>query len=200
MNKEQLVLELIKFAEGDTDFTTFWNNYQKNKEYNKIFEVKLGDKFRCFGKGTVNEHFAIYSPSTSMGKAVIHSDVCRYLEYHGYSFIKYSKYHDDLQFRIDIQPKYIYIDDEEFLNKIIADAPKELSKAKQKLWLKEKIKDLFKYDSKPPRWIQDPEWPIVDGKPLVFRNQTKEKSNDERVYYIFYNLETKEETKVMQFY
>ncbi len=59
---------------------------------------------------------------------------------------------------------------------------------------------MFKYDTKPPRWIQDPEWPIIDGKPLIFKSQTKEKLDDERVYYTFYNPETKEEQIVCQFY
>lgn len=200
MNKEKIIQELINFAEGRTTFDDFWNEYQNNKEYKKLFEIKIGKKFRCFGKGTINEHLLIYSHDTRMGKAVIHSDVCLYLEYFGFTFKKYPRYHDDLQFSIDIQPSYAYIEDEDFLNKIIVEAPKDLSKTNQKKWLKEKIKSLFRYDNKPPRWIQDPEWPIVDGKPLVFKSQTKENINDERVYYTFYNPETQEEKVIIQFY
>jgi hypothetical protein len=59
---------------------------------------------------------------------------------------------------------------------------------------------MFKYDSKPPKWIQDPEWPIIDGKPFVFKSQTKDRKNDERVFYTFYNPETKEERVIIQFY
>ncbi len=200
MKQEDFIEQLIKFAEGEIDFNIFWNEYQNNVEYKKSFEVKLGDKFRCFGKGTVNEHLMIYSPDTSMGKAVIHSDICRYLEYNGYVFNKSTKYHDELQFRRDIQPSYINIEDEKFLNQIISELPNDLSKTNQKKWLKDKIKNIFKYDSKPPKWIQNPEWPIIDGKVLVFKSQTKEQKNDERIFYTFYNPETKEEKVVIQFY
>ena len=200
MNKEKIIQELIEFAEGRMDFDTFWNNYKNNQDYKKLFEVKLGERFGCFRNKTVNEHLLIFNPNSYRGKTIIHNDVCRYLEFYGYAFNKYQKYQNDLQFLCDIQPSYVYIEDEEFLNNIINQAPKELSKTKKKLWIKNKIKEMFKYDTKPPRWIQDPEWPIIDGKPLIFKSQTKEKLDDERVYYTFYNPETKEEQIVCQFY
>ena len=48
--------------------------------------------------------------------------------------------------------------------------------------------------------IQSPEWPIVNGKPLVFRGQSKEKKYDERVFYYFYDPDTGEETVIEQMY
>ena len=37
--------------------------------------------------------------------------------------------------------------------------------------LKQRLSDLFRCTSKPPKWVQSPEWPIVDGVPLVFIGQ-----------------------------
>jgi hypothetical protein len=60
---------------------------------------------------------------------------------------------------------------------------------------------MFIYTDKPPRWMQNPEWPIVDGKPLIFKYQ----SNDVKDYsvskidYYFYNPENGEEVVVEQF-
>jgi uncharacterized protein YwqG len=38
-------------------------------------------------------------------------------------------------------------------------------------WLKEKIKTDFRYLKKQPKWLQSPEWPIGNGKPMVFLGQ-----------------------------
>ena len=62
------------------------------------------------------------------------------------------------------------------------------------------LKKLFRYDKTYPRWVQDPEWPIVNGKPLVFSHQSKGKKGDERVYYYFYDPETQMETVIAQIY
>ena len=92
------------------------------------------------------------------------------------------------------------IEDDEILNKYINEAPEGLKKTEKKKWIKNRVKQDFKYDKTPPRWVQDPEWPIVDGSPLVFKKQSKMTLEDERVFYTFYHPETKEETVVIQFY
>ena len=75
-----------------------------------------------------------------------------------------------------------------------------MSKTKRVAWGKARIKELFKYDKTYPRWIQYPEWPIVNGKPLVFSHQKKAGKGDERVYYYFYDPDTKKETAITQMY
>ena len=85
-------------------------------------------------------------------------------------------------------------------DKIIAEIPADLPKTKRIKLGKEKIKELFKYDKTYPRWVQGAEWPVVDGKPLVFSHQKKAGRDDERVFYYFYDPETKEETVIMQMY
>ena len=113
----------------------------------------------------------------------------------------YTKYADDYSYILAIQPSWLDItDDQGIFDKILAERPKELSKTKQIAWGKAKLKELFKYDKTYPRWVQDPEWPIVNGKPLVFSHQSKEKKDDARVYYYFYDPDTKEQTVVEQLY
>ena len=80
------------------------------------------------------------------------------------------------------------------LNKYINEAPKGLNKTETKKWIKNKIKQDFKYDKTPPRWVQDPEWPIVNGVPLIFKNQSKMTLDDERVYYTFYHPQKTDST------
>lgn len=62
--------------------------------------------------------------------------------------------------------------------------------AKKKL-IRERIKEQFRYVDKPPRWVQDPDWPIQDGKPLLFVGQipidASELFHDRGAAYVFYN-------------
>lgn len=111
-------------------------------------------------------------------------------------------YRDRYSFLIKIQPDWLDLDDEDYLiDNIINKIPNDLTSQTKKIkWCKEEIKKHFKYDKTPPRWVQSAEWPIIDGKPLVFKKQSKEKLDDERVHFYFYNPETGEETTVTQFF
>ncbi|MCL2522492.1 MAG: hypothetical protein FWE36_06500 [Erysipelotrichales bacterium] len=200
MDERKIIENLIEFIEGKTSFDIFWREYKNNTYLQKMLEIKLGEKYQRFGNRTINENIEKSNSNTLYGRAVIYEDIYCYLLYRGIQFNRNDIYSKELEYRNSLQPSYVSIEDEDFLNQIIESAPNDLSKTNQKKWIKDKIKSLFLFDKKPPRWIQDPEWPIVDGKPLVFIKQTKETLNDERVFYTFYNPESGEETIVVQFY
>lgn len=46
----------------------------------------------------------------------------------------------------------------------------------------------------------NPQWPIINGKPLVFKEQCKERKESELDKFFFYDPETGEETTVEQYY
>lgn len=201
MNREKIIKELVEFVEGKMSFEEFKKNYEENPDYYKLLDDKNpGEQFRCLSNITVNENMKLLKWSTADGKLVVHRSIMFFLLYYNVEINPTQMYQERVEFLVNIQPSYVNIEDEEFLNNIINQAPKELTFKKQKIWIKNKIKEIFKFDMKPPKWVQDPEWPIVDGKPLVFKGQTKEKIDDERVYYTFYNPETKEEKVIIQFY
>lgn len=91
--------------------------------------------------------------------------------------------------------------DEELLSDVIQNAPKNLNKSNRIKWCKAKIRDMFKVDKYYPKWLQNPEWPIVDGTPLVFRKQSHSVNDvyTDRIKYYFYHPETNEETIVEQY-
>ena len=115
------------------------------------------------------------------------------------SFLPCKKYEEDYNFLLDIQPTWLDINDDTIFQQIINEIPQDLSKSQRIKLGKEKVKALFKYDKTYPRWIQDPEWPIVNGKPLVFSHQEKVKGDDFHTYYYFYDENTKEQTVIEQF-
>lgn len=199
MNKEKLIQEVIEFIEGKIDIKIFYENY-KNGKYDELFDVYLGYETIKFGNKKVSDFLNLFNVNTSRHRVSFFNGVKAYLFYEGYSYVPTKKYEEEWSFRVGIQPSYVLIEDDEILNKYINEAPEGLKKTEKKKWIKNRIKQDFKYDKTPPRWVQDPEWPIVDGIPLVFKKQSKMTLEDERVFYTFYHPETKEETVVIQFY
>ena len=128
-------------------------------------------------------------------------EIRRFLSRYDYPFKPNEYYKERYNFLLDIQPRWLDITNEDFLNtQVIAKIPEGLTKAKRIQWCKARLKELFKYDKSPPRWIQSAEWPILEGKPLVFRKQINNIADNERVDYIFYCPETGEEHIVTQWY
>ena len=86
-----------------------------------------------------------------------------------------------------------YVDEE-----IIDKAPEELNEKDKKKWIKQRIKETFKYEKKPPEFAQEGVWPQdEDGNFLVFR---KQKQKGELVTYTFVNPKTKEEVEFQELY
>ena len=124
-----------------------------------------------------------------------------FLEINGYSCTPTEEYSKKYTFLLKIQPSWLDMLDEDYLQQqVISKVPIELTENQKMKWCKERIKDLFRYDDRPPRWIQEAEWPIVDGKPLVFKKQSKEVKDDERVHFYFYDPYTGQETIITQLY
>ncbi len=69
-----------------------------------------------------------------------------------------------------------------------------------KVLVKEKINSDFICLKGKPKWIQDPNWPIDDGKPLVFVGELDmtDISHDTTKVYVFYNAKNKSFTNIKQ--
>ena len=199
MTKEELIKELIDFVEGKIEINIIYEELLKGK-FNCLFDVYLGDKIRMYGKSSVLECLKTCGINTAHNRYCFWHGVEAYLYFYQYPYNPSKKYYDEWSYKVDIQPSYVYIDDDNILNMYIDSSPSELNKSEKKKWIKNKIKQDFKYDKVPPRWIQEPEWPIVDGVPLIFKKQSKMTLEDERVYYTFYHPQTFEETIVIQYY
>lgn len=199
MNNDILIKELIDFVEGKKDINFFYSQLISGR-YDKLLNVYIGDKIRMYGKNTVLESLKLCGIKTSHARYGFWHAIEAFLFYEGLKFEPSKKYKEEWYYKVDIQPSYVNIEDDELLNKYINEAPKGLNKTETKKWIKNRIKQDFKYDKTPPRWVQDPEWPIIDGVPFVFKKQSKITLEDERVYYTFYHPQTQEEIIVIQFY
>ncbi|MDE7455064.1 MAG: hypothetical protein K2M64_04475, partial [Clostridia bacterium] len=163
--------------------------YQYLREYN----YNLYDYFSKYWH-YVNKRWDSISVKSSL-----QAELMRFLDFCGIQYTQYTKYESDYDFLLDIQPAWLDIYDDSMLQQIFDEIPQDLSKTQRIKLGKEKIKALFKYDKTYPRWIQNSEWPIVNGKPLVFSHQEKIKGDDFHSFYYFYDEDTKEETVIEQF-
>jgi hypothetical protein len=67
--------------------------------------------------------------------------------------------------------------------------------------LKNEIKEKFKYMNKPPRWLQSPQWPIIDDCPLFFIGQIdiSKIRHDTAFAYLFHDESSKTYRVVEQY-
>ena len=82
-------------------------------------------------------------------------------------------------------PSWLSINKEQFLENLWNSSPKDSTKANKIKWCKNWIKEHFVYNSKPPNWLQEPEWPIINGTPLIFVEQETDANNPSREIYTF---------------
>lgn len=71
---------------------------------------------------------------------------------------------------LDAQPAWLRADTA-YLSSLLATAPAHLSGSKRRVWLKQQILDKFRYLKRPPKWLQEPAWPISEAGPLIFLGQ-----------------------------
>jgi hypothetical protein len=101
----------------------------------------------------------------------------------------------------NILPSYIYIPSINEIHKYVFDILEQnISRDKKIILGKKRFKSIFKYKTRPPRWVQVPAWPIVNDIPLLFLYQKDDPDDFDKVNYYFYNQETQEKVVFSDFY
>jgi hypothetical protein len=97
-------------------------------------------------------------------------------------------------------PSWLDVDSKFLQNHILAQAPIGLKKAALVKWIKARLSELFTFAAKPPHWLQSPQWPIRDAKPLVFLGQIAVKYyfHDAAAVFVFYDPMAGECVTVLQ--
>ena len=198
---------ILDYVEGRMSITEFQFLFETDKSLQRTLKLPMDKKytgFRDYNYNIFNFLKGYYSYKNKSWNCIslrdrIQEILCVFLDNQQISYKRYPLYMEEYRFLLQIQPDYIDCQDDSILQPIIDSIPKDLSKTKRIAMGKEKVKALFKYDKTYPRWVQEAEWPIVNGKPLVFSHQQKAKGGDIRTYYYFYDPDTKEQTVVEQF-
>lgn len=209
IHDDKSVKILTDFVEGKItiqDFKHEWDNNDSIKETlqnDSLFYVKAADYIN-YRMGTDQKNIILFLAtmnwSARIDQLYIWGEITRFLTRYNYTFTPTKYYEDRVDFLLDILPSWLDIQDEDFLmHEIINTIPQELKSKEQKVkWCKNKFKNLFKYETMPPKWVKCPEWPFSNGKPLIFKRQTKLAANDELIIFYFYDPDTLQEHIVVQ--
>lgn len=99
---------------------------------------------------------------------------------------------DNYELCMDACPQYIggaEIAQANIIGALLETVPKTQSKANRKKEAKEKILKAFHIEGKKyPKWKQEPEWPVYNGKPMKFVRT--EKVNSEVSFHYFVDVES----------
>lgn len=76
---------------------------------------------------------------------------------------------------------------EEFLVNLVDDFSRQNSDTDLEKWLREQIPTHFIALNKRPKWLQEPEWPMSNGRPMIFVGQIdiEDESGSATSYYVF---------------
>lgn len=182
--EEANAIDIMKsFAEGKISVYQFWEEYNQNITLFKLIneDEKLPVKNKAFLYQELNLDELYHR--CEIFRVVKVYFLRRNIELNFYN--EDSNLYSDL---LGVIPKYIDID-KVLVDTIINGCPYEIGTKERKKYIKKYIKDNYYYENYPPRWLQGPEWPIIDGKPAKFLYQNKFpnhlKWDDEVIIYHF---------------
>ncbi len=102
---------------------------------------------------------------------------------------------------LDAQPEWLDAGTAYLMKHVLPHADGRSGAALRK-WLRGRLKELFRYHKKKPRWLQSPAWPISASGPMYFLGQIKlagcEYFHDEAAAYLFLDPVARETRTVIQ--
>jgi hypothetical protein len=207
-HNEKAIQIMTRFIEGKANIVAFKHDFDNNSILKETLYIdpllRNNSTHLPSEESNIIRFIEEQNWSSAGGQLNIFGEVERFLSRYGYPFTPTKHYSDRFGFLLDIQPRWLDIMDENFLdNYVISKIPEGLTKVKRLAWCKSRLKELFKYDKNPPRWIQAPDWPIKDDKPLFFVGQLELKNevfHDEGAIYVFLDTESGDFDTITQFY
>lgn len=200
MEKSEALNIIKDFVEGKIDIKKFEDICKHNQEFRAV--IKGYDQDLRVGEKYDNEIVNMIDGcdwDDIFQQNKIHLIFLYYLVVNNIKgFKKTEIYLQKARLYGDVVPDWLSDDAMTYVKEeIIQKAPKELSEAQRKKWIKNKIKETFKYEKRPPEFAQEGIWPQdEEGNYLIF---VKQKENGDKVTYKFKNPKTKEEVEVFEY-
>jgi len=201
MEKEINILK--SFVEGNIDTKTFEKELYENENLKKILDDNNINTMYSRRHSSPYYYLLELNYNDIRGKLKAQGAIESFLNNKEIKFIKNNEFIDEYNLILDAQPKYLDVDTK-FIQKYILPSDKNKPKKELKEHMKLKFKEYFKYQSKPPQWIQNPEWIIKNDVPLFFLGQKEIKDckifHDDGAVYIFVDEKTGEIETITQLY
>jgi hypothetical protein len=106
---------------------------------------------------------------------------------------------------LDILPDWLYGQEDNWFKELITSLPSNINEKNFEQYCLNKILEAFRYEKEPPNWLQNSEWPIIEGKPLLFTRQdgepncSIESKFDHKITYYFINPDSGVSFEVEQY-
>lgn len=198
MSEKELSQMAKDFVEGKTDIKKFYLCCKENEEFRKwlnvecdMVEARYKQNILTMVDNMVWENFCNqYKLQLAVAKMLFIQNVdFKMTDYYYTKSCQYSQVVPD--WLPDSLTSYVE-------QNIIEKAPTDLSESDRNKWITNKIKDTFKYEKKPPIFVQEGSWP-QDGD-SNFLTFVKQIEDGEKVTYIFTNKKTGEKVEIVEFY
>lgn len=168
LNEEEInsIKIMTNFAEGKISVYEFWHEYNNNSVLKDIInnDEKLPIRNKPFLYDNLNINNIIHR--CEIFRVVKVYFLRRNMELNFYN-------HDSLLYSELLEIIPTYIDINQYLVDNIKNIQLDVETKEMKAYIKKFVKENYQYMKYPPRWLQSPEWPIVDGKPARFIKQNK---------------------------
>ena len=183
--KKKNILFLKNYVEGGMTTKEFWDKLNIDEDLkNLLIKNKKRDYYSKINDypNYIYEHANMDS---LFSRYNVFTTVTNFLSLNK---ISYKAKNDDLDLILifhKIQPSWLDIQNENYLKTLWENAEGKTKTEKIK-WCKNKILAEFKFEKKPPHWLQNPEWPYdKDNKPLIFVKQVNDKDDPSKITYFF---------------
>ena len=195
---------LKKFAEGTLTDQELERQLQENPQMEACLCNPSLDWHNTYLQHTTPYlYLAEMNIQTLTGRYEAQAMIQLFLEKSGIKSVDYKKYREDYELISRAQPKYVDAPPA-FIEKHILLKESEHSKTAQQQLAKERFAALFRFHGKPPKWIQNPAWPIINEKPLFYLGALPIKNcdlfHDDGCIYIFTDPDTGLMTTIQQWY
>jgi len=188
---------MIDFIEGKISFEDFFIEYKNNEKiifyiqkealknnswYYKIEDLDKMDLSRLKVRSGFATTIMHYLDTRKINYSLDNKDIKTYREL--------SKY----------LPAWLDFDDCDIIHNVINSIEENQSQTNKRKEIRDMLLSIFKYEKRPPRWLQNPEWPIVDGKPALFISQDGDPNDltKDVITYFFSDVASNEKIIVVQ--
>ena len=195
---------LLKFVAGELPVQKFENELYTNAALEELLRLSTDWEGTYIGQLATNlyDYLIALNYSNTNEKINAIDALQLYFKKEGISCSVTNKYSDLYGLILSSQPKYLDVD-MQFIEKYILPTNDNLSKLEMKKIMRSNFEKYFRFQGKPPRWIQNPAWIIKNEKPLFFVGQLELKNDlfhDTGAVYVFLNEDTAEIEMIKQFY
>lgn len=192
------IQDIIDFCEGKLSAGKFCNALME-PEAEKLFENSppIPPYTQSHGHGMLY-YYLIERNFDNVGDLLNVQDcLVQFLQKSGFAVTPSKDINTLHSLTLKAQPSWLRAP-EEYVSRLLKD--KDGTDAEKLSYLKEVLREKFKYMKKPPKWLQSPEWPIHDGIPLVFIGQLDVSGlyHDSSQVYVFFDNERRTFHEVVQ--